>query len=211
MLTWDESGTRRYETGTDRGVLYPYDSETKQYTAGIAWNGLTGVTDSPEGGDPNDIWADNMKYGTIRGAETAGGTIEAYTYPDEFELCDGSAEISNGITIGQQERQTFGFCYRSMIGNDMDPNEGYKIHIYYGCTCSPSSKDYATINDNPDAIQFSWDFTANPVNVTNHKPTATLVIDSTKVSANTLTAIENALYNGTTLPLPDDILDLVTP
>jgi len=198
LLNWDQTGEKIYETGTDRGVLYPMSGST--YGKGVAWNGLTAVTESPSGAEPTDLYADNIKYVSIRSAEEFGGTIEAYTYPDEFGQCDGSAELATGVSIGQQTRKAFGLSYRTKIGNDTDGNDhGYKIHLVYGATVSPSEKGYATINDSPDAITFSWEFTTTPVQVEGFKPTAILTIDSTKVDATKLAALEAILY-GTSTP-----------
>lgn len=207
-IEWDKTGEKLYETGTDRGVLYP--TVKGQYGAGVPWNGLTAVTESPSGAEPTSLYADNIKYLTLMSAEEFGGTIEAYTYPDEFAACDGSAEVVPGVYVGQQDRVPFGMSYRTILGNDSEMNtHGYKLHIIYGCLASPSEKGYTTVNDSPDAISFSWEFKATPVNVTGHKPTATLVIDSTKVDATKLKAVEDALY-GTDeaeakLLMPDEI------
>lgn len=213
-LEWDKTGERLYETGTKKGVLYVQDS-TGAYPTGVAWNGLTGFSESPDGGDPTEIWADDMKYLSIRAREDFGGTITAYTYPDEFMQCDGSASLITGITIGQQARKAFGFSFVTAIGNDTEfEDHGYKIHLIYGATASPSSKDYQTINDSPEAIEFSWEIDTVPVNVEGHKPTAHVVIDSTLVNADKLTAFEDIIYGSenTTarLPLPDDIVDFFT-
>lgn len=221
-LVWDAESQRRYETGVNKGVLYPKADEGG-YDKGVAWNGLTGVTENPSGADNNSIYADNIKYLNLRSAEEYGCTIEAYTYPDEFAACDGSAEIAPGVTIGQQTRKQFGFSYRTVIGNDTKGEDyGYKIHLVYGCNASPSSKGYQTINDNPDAITFSWEVSTTPVNVTGYKPTATLEIDSTKTDSDKLKALEDILYgtdvstlddSGTSsdprLPLPDEVISLV--
>lgn len=198
-LKWDETGTRFYETGVDRGVVYPYDSTDKVYNNGVEWNGLTGFTDSPSGGDETVLWADNMKYGAMRAAEEYGGTITAYTYPDTFALLDGSAEPATGVFIGQQSRGTFGFSCRTLVGNDTKLNDaGYKLHLIYGASVSPSDKDYSTVNDSPDAIEFSWEFTTTPVNVgTAYKSTAHLTIDTTKLNEAGLASLanlENVLY-----------------
>lgn len=211
-LTWDASGEHFYETGVRKGVLYNFDKETSSYKTGVAWNGLTGVTESPEGAEPTALYADDIKYLNLMSAEDWKGTITAYTFPKEFEKCDGCAELAAGVTIGQQERETFGFSYQTRIGNDTEGSEkGYKIHCVYGCVASPSEKAYSSINDSPEAVEFSWDVNATPVDVTGHKPTATLVIDSTKVSDKALAAIEKLLYGDTSsgtpnLPLPDAIL-----
>ena len=207
-IEWDKTGEKLYETGTDHGVLYPMVGG--QYGAGVPWNGLTAVTESPSGAEPTSLYADNIKYVNLMSAEEFGGTIEAYTYPDEFAACDGSAEIVTGVYVGQQDRSPFGMSYRTILGNDSEMNQhGYKLHIIYGAMASPSEKGYTTVNDSPDAITFSWEFKATPVNVTGHKPTATLVIDSTKVDAAKLKAVEDALY-GTEdaeakLLMPDEI------
>lgn len=212
-IVWDETGSRFYETGVKFGVLYPQDSLGK-YPKGVAWNGLTAVNESPSGADATDLYADDDVYATLRAKEKFGATIEAYTYPDEFAICDGSAEIAEGITIGQQARKAFGLCYRTAVGNDIEGQDhGYKIHLIYGATASPSSKNYSTVNESPEAITFSWEVTTTPVNVTGHKPTATLTIDSRKVAPESLTKIEQLLY-GTEqkeaqLPTPDEILALI--
>ena len=213
-IVWDEVGKHLYETGVKNGVLYPQDS-TGAYPKGVAWNGLTAVNENPSGADANDIYADDDLYLTLRGKEIFGATIEAYTYPDEFGVCDGSAELAQGITIGQQTRKAFGLSYRTAIGNDVDGVEhGYKLHLIYGATASPSSKNYQTINDNPEAMTLSWEIKTTPIKVTGHKPTACLTIDSTKVAEGVMKKIEDKLY-GTesgeaTLPTPDEILALVT-
>ena len=213
-IVWDEVGKHLYETGVKNGVLYPQDS-TGAYPKGVAWNGLTAVNENPSGADANDIYADDDLYLTLRGKEIFGATIEAYTYPDEFGVCDGSAELAQGVTIGQQTRKAFGLCYRTAIGNDVDGvDHGYKLHLIYGATASPSSKHYQTINDNPAALTLSWEIKTTPIKVTGHKPTACLTIDSTKVAAGVMKKIEDKLY-GTesgeaTLPTPDEILALVT-
>ena len=221
-LAWDQTGERLYETGVDRGVLYHLD-ETNKYTKGYAWNGLTGVTESPAGAEATDLYADNIKYLSMRSAETFGATIEAYTYPDEFAECDGSAEIATGVKIGQQSRKTFGLCYRTVIGNDVDGNDhGYLLHLIYGATASPSEKAYATINDSPEAITFSWEVTTTPVNVEGFKPTASLTIDSTKANATDLATLEGILYGTAAgaegspaaveprLPLPDEVAEIMS-
>lgn len=211
-IVWDETGKRFYETGVKKGVLYLQESGA--YTKGVAWNGLTAVTESPSGAEPTPLYADDIKYLTLMSAEEFGATIEAYTYPEEFEQCDGSAEIATGVTIGQQARKTFGLSYVTTLGNDVKNNEyGYKLHIIYGCLASPSEKSYATINDSPEAITFSWEVSTTPVAVNGFKPTATVVIDSTKVDSAKLAQLEAKLY-GTeseeaTLPLPDEIVTLI--
>lgn len=212
-ITWDTTGTRLYETGVDHGVLYVQDGNG--YGEGVAWNGLTSISESPDGAEPTDLWADNIKYASMRSAETFGGTIEAYTYPDEFNQCDGNLEMADGLYAGQQTRKSFGLCYRTKIGNDVDGSDhGYKLHLVYGCTASPSEKSYETVNDSPDAITFSWEFETTPVNMTGGKPTATLVIDSTKADSTKLAALEAKLYGSTTaaarLPLPDEVIGDLT-
>ena len=212
-LVWDETGKRYYETGVKNGVLYiPTDGN---YSKGVAWNGLTAVTESPSGAEPTALYADDIKYLNLISAEEFGATIEAYTYPDEFAACDGSAELATGVTIGQQNRKTFGLCYKTTLGNDVDGNNyGYKLHIIYGCVATPSEKAYASINDSPEAITFSWEVTTTPVSVNGFKPTASLVIDSTKAEAAKLTALEDILYGAEAteprLPLPDEIATLMT-
>lgn len=212
-LVWDQSGKRLYETGVDHGVLYPIQTGGV-YSKGVAWNGLTAVTESPSGADVNDIYADNMKYLGLVGAEKFGATVEAYTYPDEFAECDGSVELVKGATIGQQNRKVFGMVYRTVIGNDVDGNEhGYKLHLIYGATAAPSEKAYNTINEDPEAITFSWELSTTPVNVTGHKPTASLTIDSTKADPMKLAELEKILFGDTEteprLPLPDEIAQLL--
>jgi len=215
-LVWDKTGTRWYETGTDQGVLYPM-TDNGGYGEGVAWNGLTAVNEAPEGAGATDLWADNIKYASLRSAETFKYTIEAYTYPEEFMECDGSVEIVQGAYIGQQPRRGFGFCYRSKLGNDTatESDDGYKLHLIYNSTASPSEKDYATVNDSPDAITFSWECETTPVNVTGHKPTSEITIDSRYVDATKLKALEAILYgSGNTdprLPLPDEVVTLLTP
>lgn len=212
-LVWDQSGKRLYETGVDHGVFYPIQTGGV-YSKGVAWNGLTAVTESPSGADVNDIYADNMKYLGLVGAEKFGATVEAYTYPDEFAECDGSVELVKGATIGQQNRKVFGMVYRTVIGNDVDGNEhGYKLHLIYGATAAPSEKAYNTINEDPEAIIFSWELSTTPVNVTGHKPTASLTIDSTKADPTKLAELEKILFGDTEteprLPLPDEIAQLL--
>lgn len=212
-LVWDQFGKRLYETGVDHGVLYPIQTGGV-YSKGVAWNGLTAVTESPSGADVNDIYADNMKYLGLVGAEKFGATVEAYTYPDEFAECDGSVELVKGVTIGQQNRKVFGMVYRTVIGNDVDGNEhGYKLHLIYGATAAPSEKAYNTINEDPEAITFSWELSTTPVNVTGHKPTASLTIDSTKADPTKLAELEKILFGDTEteprLPLPDEIAQLL--
>ena len=212
-LVWDQSGQRFYETGVSNGVLYVQD-ESGAYPAGVAWNGLTAVTESPSGAEATPLYADDIKYLELYSAEEFGATIEAYTYPEEFEACDGSAEIAAGVTIGQQTRKAFGLCYKTVVGNDVKGNElGYKLHLIYGCKAAPSEKAYQTINDSPEAITFSWEVTTTPVNVDGFKPTANLVIDSTKVDAEKLATLEAKLFGSASeeamLPLPDEIVDMM--
>lgn len=222
-LVWDKTGERLYETGVDRGVLYPLSVEGT-YTPGVAWNGLTGVTESPSGAESTALYADNIKYLNMLSAEEFGCTIEAYTYPDEFKQCDGSAELTAGVSIGQQSRKVFGFCYRTLLGNDVDGTDhGYKLHLIYGCQASPSEKGYATVNDSPEAITLSWEVTTTPVNVTGFKPTACITIDSTTADPTCLAKLEEILYGKDAgeepssepavdprLPLPDEVKTLMT-
>ena len=212
-IVWDAVGDHIFETGVRNGVLYLKDTEGA-YNKGVAWNGLTSVSESPEGAEATDLYADDIKYLSLMSAENFKATIEAYTYPAEFEECDGSATIAKGVVIGQQSRKPFGLCYRTSIGNDTDGNEhGYKLHIVYGCQASPSEKQYSTINDSPDAVTFSWEVSTTPVNVNGKKPTATLTIDSTKADKSKLTALEAILYGSEQdeprLPLPDEIVTLM--
>ena len=208
-IVWDETGKKFYETGVSKGVLYVQD-DTGAYPEGVAWNGLTAVTESPSGAEANPLYADDTKYLNLMSAEEFGATIEAYTYPDEFGVCDGTAELATGITIGQQKRKAFGLCYRTVLGNDVAGNDhGYKLHIIYGATAAPSEKAYATINDSPEAITFSWELTTTPVSVDGFKPTASLTIDSTKVPAEKMALIEKELYGDSDkeahLPMPSEI------
>lgn len=216
-ITWDATGERLFETGVDHGVLYPISS-SGTYDNGVAWNGLSAITESPSGAEATAVWADNIKYVNLLSAEEFGATVEAYTYPDEFAICDGTAELVDGVIVGQQARKVFGLCYRTKIGNDVDGNDhGYKLHIIYGAQASPSEKAYSTINDSPEAISFSWELTTTPVNVTGMNTTSYLVIDSTKCNAAKLTALEKILYGSAEpdaaprLPLPDEIKTLMTP
>lgn len=207
-LVWDNTGERLYETGVKQGVLYPQVDGA--YTTGVAWNGLTAVTESPSGAEATPMYADDIKYLNLYSAEEFGATIEAYTYPDEFALCDGSATLAEGVYIGQQTRKPFGLSYKTTVGNDTKGADfGYKLHIIYNAMASPSEKAYATINDSPEAITFSWELTTTPVNVTGHKPTACITIDSTKVDADKLATLEAKLYGSEseepTLPSPDEI------
>ena len=212
-LVWDQSGDRLFETGVSNGVLYVRNS-AGEYPLGVPWNGLTAVTESPSGAEATPLYADNIKYLSLMSNEEFGATIEAYTYPDEFAECDGSAELGTGVMIGQQTRKYFGLAYKTVIGNDTDGNAyGYKLHIIYGAQAAPSEKAYATINDSPEAITFSWELTTTPIEVTGFKPTASLVIDSTKIDAASLASIEALLF-GTesaeaSLPTPDEILALL--
>ena len=211
-IEWDAPGERLYETGIDRGVLYV--QQNGAYPKGVAWNGLSGVTENPTGAEPTALYADNIKYIELMSVEEFGVTIEAFTYPEEFEVCDGSADLAVGVSIGQQPRKSFGLAYRTVLGNDEEYEDyGYKLHLIYGGKASPSDKSYQTINDTPDAITFSWDVTTTPVPVTDHKPTASLIVDSTKVSANALAAIETILYGEAEtegrLPLPDEVLTII--
>lgn len=208
-LVWDQTGERLYETGVKQGVLYP-QAAGGTYPKGVAWNGLTNITETPSGAEATPLYADDIKYLNLVSAEELGGTIEAYTYPDEFAECDGSAALTDGVYVGQQDRKTFGLCYRTTLGNDVDSNaHGYKLHLIYGALAAPSEKAYATINDSPEAITFSWEFSTTPVNVTGHKPTASITIDSTKVDAEKLAALEKILYGDTEaearLPLPEEV------
>lgn len=214
-LKWGAPGERRYETGVDRGVLYRQNNKGI-YHIGEAWNGLTAVTESPTGAEANPQYADNGKYLNLVSAEEFGGTIEAFTYPKSFEECDGSKEITPGVTIGQQNRRPFGFSYRTRIGNDIDGTDfGYKLHFVYGSLASPSEKAYATINDSPEALAFSWEFSTTPVDTgDDNKPTATIVVDTTKIDSVKLKQLEDIIY-GTTgtearLPMPSEIFDILT-
>ena len=220
-IVWDKTGERLYETGVDHGVLYPIASGGT-YPKGVPWNGLVSVSENPTGAEATAQYADNIKYLNLLSAEEFGATIEAFTYPDEFAVCDGSAEIIPGVMIGQQSRKVFGLCYRTLIGNDVDGSDhGYKLHLIYGALASPSEKAYTTVNDSPEAITLSWEVTTTPVPVTNFKPTASLVIDSTKFDITKMQALEEVLYgkDGTgdpetgavepRLPLPDEVATLL--
>ena len=216
-LKWDQAGERFYETGVSNGVLYPLTNGA--YPEGVAWNGLTAVNENPSGAEATPLYADNIKYLNLMSAEEFGATIEAYTYPDEFGVCNGEAELAAGVSIGQQARKLFGLSYQTKVGNDQNNDLGYKIHLIYGALAAPSEKAYATINDSPEAITFSWEISTTPVEVEGFKPTASLVIDSTKVDADALTRLKNILYGtdgsqgseGTTarLPLPDEVLRII--
>lgn len=225
LLEWDKAGERLYETGVDRVVLYPIrdtiTDPTDPYDAGVAWNGVTAISQSASGGEPTPLWADNIKYLNLMSAEEASLSIEAYTYPDEFEQCDGTRSIVTGATIGQQARKMFGICYRTLIGNDQKQSDyGYKLHIVYGCLASPSERSYATVNDSPEAISFSWSVTTTPVEVSGFKPTSIVTIDSTVTTAAKLAMLEAILYgtpagSGTDavpakLPLPAEIVTTLT-
>lgn len=218
-LEWDKTGERLYETGTDRGVLYVASNGT--YPTGVAWNGLTGVDENPSGAEANAQYADNIKYLELRSAEDFGATVTAYTYPDEFEQCDGSAEPTEGMYIGQQARKMFGMSYRTKIGNDVDGNEhGYYIHLIYGATASPSQRSYKTVNDSPEPIEFSWEVTTTPVNIAGYKPVAHVRINSTKADPQNLAVLESVLYGANaegnaegrtaSLPLPDAVKTILT-
>ena len=216
-LVWDKSGERLYETGVKQGVLYVQDT-AGTYPKGVAWNGLTAVTETPSGAEATALYADDIKYLNLVSAEELGGTIEAYMYPDEFAECDGSVALTPGMYIGQQDRKTFGLCYRTTLGNDTDSNNhGYKLHLIYGALAAPSEKAYATINDSPEAITFSWEVSTTPVSVTGFKPTSQITIDSTKVDKLKLTSLEDILYGKDgdegaatepRLPLPDEVATL---
>lgn len=219
-LVWDLESTRRYETGVSNGVFYPLTKDA-EYTPGVVWNGLTSVSENPSGGDASAQYADNIKYLNLRAAEEYGFTIEAFTYPPEFSECDGSAEVATGVRIGQQIRKKFGFCYKTIIGNDTEGESyGYKLHLAYGCEAAPSSRQYDSVNDSPNAITFSWEISTNPVNVTGYKPTAILEIDSTTTDSDKLKALEDILYGkdpvgddtdgvAPRLPLPNEVITLV--
>lgn len=216
-LKWDQTGERIYETGVDRGVLYVYDTKSNKYGTGVAWNGLTKVNESPSGAESNPQYADNTKYLDLYSAEEFGATIEAFTYPLEFEECDGSAELVKGVTIGMQNRKMFGFAYRTLVGNDTKGTDfGYKIHLVYGAKASPSEKNRNTVNDSPETVNFSWEVTTTPVTVEGFKPTAHLIINSTNADPTKLAEFEKKLYGDDdsgepTLPLPDEVKTLLTP
>ena len=209
-IKWDQTGERYYETGVSKGVLYPYANNA--YAKGVAWNGLINVSESPEGAEATPLYADNIKYLNLMSAEEFKATIEAYTYPDEFAACNGEASLEEGVSIGQQKRSQFGLSYQTKIGNDVDSELGYKIHLVYGALAAPSEKAYATVNDSPEAITFSWEISTTPVEVPGFKPTASLVIDSTKVDKEKLAQFEAMLYgdesNEATLPLPSEVAAL---
>ena len=212
-LVWDQTGEREYETGVKNGVLYP-QGESGTYPKGVAWNGLISVTESPSGAEATALYADDIKYLSLMSNEEFGATIEAYMSPEEFDQCDGTASLATGVSIGQQKRKTFGMAYKTTIGNDVDGNDyGYKIHLIYGALAAPSEKAYSTINDSPEAITLSWEVSTTPVTVDGFKPTATVVIDSTKVDKKKLTALEDILFGSEAkearLPLPDEIVSIV--
>ena len=212
-LVWDQAGQKFFETGVSNGVLYVSDGQGG-YLKGVAWNGLTSVAENPSGAESNPVYADNIKYLNIISAEEFGATIEAYTYPDEFMECDGSAQVVAGVNIGQQARKSFGISYRTRVGNDVaGDNLGYKIHVIYNCQAAPSGKTYSTVNESPEAITFSWEVTTTPVPVEGFRPTATVVFDSTKLDAEKMAAVENALYGGASseaaLPSIEELLALV--
>ena len=216
VLVWDQTGERRYELGVSKGVLYP-QAANGSYPLGVVWNGLTSVSESPDGADKTDLWADNIKYASLRAAETFGATIEAYTYPDEWGECDGTASPTDGLYLGQQQRKRFGLCYRTEVGSDTvsDTTNSYKLHLVYGCTAAPSDREYETINDSPDAITFSWEIDSIPVAAgTGYKPTSCIVIDSTKVDATKLGLLEDKLYGTTNadpyLPLPAEVISTLS-
>ena len=212
-LEWDKSGEKLYETGVKNCALYVFRNNA--YDKGIAWNGITGITESPSGAEASPLYADDIKYLNLISNEDFGATLEAYTYPKEFEECDGTAEISKGVSIGQQNRKTFGLVYKTTLGNDVDGNShGYKIHVIYGCLAAPSEKAYASINDSPEAITFSWELSTTPVEVEGFKPTSTITIDSTKIEAEKLKKLEDKLYGSetgeATLLLPNEIMALLS-
>lgn len=212
-IVWDAAGDKRYERGVSKGVLFPTKTDGT-YNVGVAWNGLTNVNESPDGGEATDMWADNIKYGTLRSVENHKGSIEAYTYPDEFAECDGNAEPVPGLRLGQQTRKPFGLSYRTEIGSDSNPELGYKIHLVYGATASPSEKTHETVNDSSDISPISWDYETVPVAVDGYKPVAHLEIDSTKVDAAKLAQLEAKLYGGENtdpeLPLPAEVISMLT-
>lgn len=213
-LIWDAIGEKNYEMGTKRAVLFPMkDDNSGTYENGVAWNGITAVTESPSGAEETKLYADDIKYASLRSAEEYGFTIESYMYPDEWGACDGSAQVAKGVSIGQQKRRAFGFSWETTVGNDVTDEVGKKIHIAWNSTASPSEKNYATINDSPDAITFSWECSTSPVNVTGHRPTSHMEIDCTKLKAETVQAIEDKLYGSAsseaTLPSPDELIQLI--
>ena len=208
-LVWDETGKKLFETGVSNVALYPQDT-TGVYGTGVAWNGVTNISESPSGAEATTLWANNGKYLNLYSVEEYASSIEAYTYPDEFAECDGSAEIAKGVSIGQQTRKSFGLAYKTLVGSDTDGNDhGYKLHLVYGCKAAPSERSHATVNDSPEALSFSWEISTTPVSVTGHKPTASVEIDSTKVDPAKLAAFEKILFGSDTaaarLPLPDEV------
>lgn len=211
-LTWDDTGKRFYETGVKQAVLY-VQGEGGTYPKGVAWNGITAITESPSGAEPNPLYADDIKYLNLLSAEEFAATIEAYTYPDEFAQCDGTASPVKGVTIGQQARKTFGLCYRTTVGNDVDSDKhGYKLHLIYGCMAAPSEKGYSTKNDSPEAVTFSWEVSTTPVSVDGFEPTACMTIDSRTADATKLKALEDILYGKESearLPLPNEVVTLM--
>ena len=213
-LVWDETGKKLFETGVSNVALYPQDT-TGVYGTGVAWNGVTNISESPSGAEATTLWANNGKYLNLYSVEEYASSIEAYTYPDEFAECDGSAEIAKGVSIGQQTRKSFGLAYKTLIGSDTDGNDhGYKLHLVYGCKAAPSERSHATVNDSPEALSFSWEISTTPVSVTGHKPTASVEIDSTKVDPAKLAAFEKILFGSDAanarLPLPDEVAELFT-
>lgn len=215
-LVWDAAGNHWYELGIDHGVLFPMKNDGT-YDNGVVWDGLTGVTESPDGAEPNDMYADNIKYASIRSAETFGFTIEAYQSPDKFDECDGSAKPADGVSIGQQARRSFGFVYRTKIGNDTnsESDDGYKLHLVYGASASPSERAYETVNDSPEGITFSWECTTNPVSVEGYRPISTIVINSLKADSTKLATLEGQLFGGenteATLPTPKAVINMFAP
>lgn len=212
-LVWDATGEKKFETGVDHAVLYPVNAQG-EYKPGVAWNGIVSISETPEGAEPQDQYADNIKYLSLMSAEQLGGTIEAFMYPDEWNACDGNKEVSKGVVIGQQSRKSFGLCYRTKVGNDVDGQDyGYKLHLLYGAKVSPSERSFETVNDSPEAITFSWEYKTTPIGVTDHQPTSLLTIDSTKCDADTLTSLEEILYGSESedprLPIPDEVIALL--
>lgn len=211
-IVWDKTGERLYETGVEKGVLYPMTGGT--YGSGVAWNGLTGVTESPSGAEVTALYADNIKYLNLISAEEFGFTIEAYMSPEEFDACDGTTEVATGVSIGQQKRSQFGFSYVTRLGNDTEGTDnGYKLHLIYGALASPSEKGYATVNDSPEAITLSWECSTTPIDVDGQNPTSCIVIDSTKANATKLASLEKILYGDTDvesrLPLPSEVISIM--
>lgn len=212
-LVWDKTDERIFETGVNKGVLFPFNTQSKNYDKGVVWNGLTGVTESPSGAEATPLYADNIKYLNLLSTEEFGATVEAYTYPDEFAECNGEAVLTQGVIAGQQKRKMFGMAYQTKVGNADDPEAGYKIHLIYGAKAAPSEKAYATVNDSPEAITFSWELSTTPVEIEGFKPTASIVIDSTKVNAARLAELEDVLYGTNSadarLPLPAEVLSII--